>query len=165
MEIDFIMKTVAVILGIVLAFILSLVIGGGLLVLIAYGAGWLANYFMGFEPFQATVLGLAGVFTFVMLTERVFKGLDLMSYKSNSIDDEYDEYDEDDWFDEDEDNDEFDADIIEDQEVLDKLYPGIPRWRRPTKTVDFSNTQPDDRCPCGSGRKYKNCHGSKSKKK
>lgn len=27
------------------------------------------------------------------------------------------------------------------------------------KQIVFWNTQPDDRCPCGSGRKYKNCCG------
>jgi transposase-like protein len=39
----------------------------------------------------------------------------------------------------------------------------IYKWRRPSKNLDFSNAKPDARCPCGIGRKYKNCHGSKQK--
>jgi uncharacterized protein YecA (UPF0149 family) len=66
------------------------------------------------------------------------------------VDEEEDEFDfEDDYFDEDE---------KEDEPVI---YSGIPRGRQPLKTPDFSNVKPDDRCPCGSGRKYKNCHGRK----
>ncbi len=40
----------------------------------------------------------------------------------------------------------------------------LPR-RRGSRRLDFSTTQPDDRCPCGSGRKYKNCHGRASRVK
>ncbi|MGO2199950.1 SEC-C metal-binding domain-containing protein [Lactococcus laudensis] len=28
-----------------------------------------------------------------------------------------------------------------------------------TSGLDFSNVKRNDPCPCGSGKKYKNCHG------
>jgi uncharacterized protein YecA (UPF0149 family) len=61
------------------------------------------------------------------------------------------------------DDDDVDEEDYEDEDVDEEpvIYPSIPRWRQPLKTPDFSNTRPDDRCPCGSGRKYKNCHGAK----
>jgi cytochrome b subunit of formate dehydrogenase len=39
----------------------------------------------------------------------------------------------------------------------------IPKWRQPIRRASdgMPIVNPDDRCPCGSGRKYKNCHGKK----
>ena len=54
-----------------------------------------------------------------------------------------------------------DDEIAENMEAINNRYAGIPCWRRSTRNLDFSKEKPDDRCPCGSGRKYKNCHGSK----
>jgi hypothetical protein len=149
------MKTIVTFLGIVLGAVLVLAIGGGALALLAYGIGWVINLVMGLESFQATALGLAGIYVFIILAERVINALTPLAPGDFDDDDEFDgEYDE-----------EFeDDDIAEDMEELNKLYAGIPRWRRPTKNLDFSKAKPDDRCPCGSGRKYKNCHGSKQTK-
>jgi uncharacterized protein YecA (UPF0149 family) len=66
-------------------------------------------------------------------------------------------------YDFDDDDEMDDDDIVKNEDALNKLYAGIPRWRRPNKNLDFSNVKPDDLCPCGSGRKYKNCHGVKQK--
>lgn len=97
---------------------------------------------MHLEPFQATVIGLAGMFAFGILAKHIWDAI--MSTARNM--DEFEEYDED-YEDEEDDDDEL------------PFHPGVPRWRQPLKPVDFSDTKPDDRCPCGSGRKYKNCHG------
>ena len=59
---------------------------------------------------------------------------------------------------EEEENNENDDDFEVEPPVI-VFNPRVPRWRQPLKNPDFSNTKPDDRCPCGSGRKYKNCHG------
>jgi hypothetical protein len=141
------MKTILVILLFVLAVFAALAIGGGVVVLLAYGVGWLLNFVMHFDPFQATLISLAGVLVFGILAERIWTAItSYPPFSSDYDDDEYDyEYD-----DEEEDDD--------DESVI---YPGIPRWRQPLKNIDFSKAGPDDRCPCGSGRKYKNCHGSK----
>jgi preprotein translocase subunit SecA len=97
------------------------------------------------EPFQATVLSLAGIIGAGFLATRLLSNI--MSIPSRLMDTD-DDYDEDDY---------------DDDEYVDTAHssPGIPRWRQPLKSVDFSKVGPDDRCPCGSGRKYKNCHGSK----
>lgn len=152
------MKTIGTFLGIILAAALVVAIGGGLLALLAYGVGWVLNLVMGLDAFQATALSLAGIYVFIILADRAINALRPLpkyDFDDEEFDDEYDdEYDEE--FDDDE--------IAEDMEEFDNLYAGIPRWRRPTKNLDFSNVKPDDRCPCGSGRKYKNCHGTKQTK-
>ncbi len=129
-----------------------LAVGGGLLVLMAYGVGWVVNLVMGLESFQATALSLAGILVFVILVDRVISNLTPINPYNFEDDEEYEDDEMDDY------------EIVEDEEALNKLYAGIPRWRRPSKNLDFSNAKPEDRCPCGSGRKYKNCHGAKQKK-
>ena len=148
------MKIIVTFLGIVLIAVLVLAIGGGLLVLMAYGVGWAINLVMRLESFQATALSLAGILVFIILVDRVISNLTPINPYNFEDDEEYDE----------DDNEIDDYEIVEDEEALNKLYAGIPRWRRPSKNLDFSNVKPDDRCPCGSGRKYKNCHGVKEKK-
>jgi len=149
------MRTIVTFLGIILIAALVLAIGSSLLVLMAYGIGWVVNQATGLESFQATVLGLAGMFVFIILVDRVVNMLSPISPYNFEDNDEYDEED---------DNEIDDYEIMEDEEALDKLYAGIPRWRRPSRNLDFSNVKLEDRCPCGSGRKYKNCHGAKQKK-
>jgi hypothetical protein len=102
---------------------------------------------------------MAGMFLFGILVERAFASF-LSIPRTLAGNDEFDEDDfedeEDDYFDLEEDSD------LSDKE-MDAIFAGVPRWRRPLKTLDFSNVKPDDRCPCGSGRKFKNCHGKKTK--
>ncbi|MBU4225383.1 MAG: SEC-C domain-containing protein [Chloroflexi bacterium] len=141
------MKTTVTLIVTALVIAVLLAIGGGLLALLAFGVGWVINLVMHLEPFQATVIGLAGMFIFGTLIKHIWDSV--MATARNM--DEFEEYDEDN---EDEENDEDEL----------PFYPGVPRWRQPLKSVDFSDTKPDDRCPCGSGRKYKNCHGVKQAK-
>jgi hypothetical protein len=151
------LKILLTILLFVLGITLALALGGGLLVLLAYGVGWLLNLVMHLDPFQATVLSLAGICVFGFLAERIWQVV--INPPPLSREDEYD--------DEEFDDEEFDYDEDEDEEEEEEepvIYPGVPRWRQPLKSPDFSNTKPDDRCPCGSGRKYKNCHGTKQSK-
>ena len=49
--------------------------GSGLLVLMAYGVGWVINHVMGLESFQETMLSLAGIFVFIILADRVIHAL------------------------------------------------------------------------------------------
>ncbi len=150
------MRIVLVILLFVLGVFAALALGGGLLALLAYGVGWLLNRVIQVEPFQATVLALGAMLAFGILAERTWRVIvspPPFSSESDDYDDEYDDEYDDDYDDED-----------EDDEPPVFVNPSIPRWRQPLKQVDFSNTKPDDRCPCGSGRKYKNCHGVKQSK-
>jgi hypothetical protein len=145
------MKTILVILLFVFGVLAALAIGGGLLVLLAYAVGWLLNFVMHFDPFQITLISLAGVLVFGVLATRIWEAITNFPPLSNRYED-----------DEDEEEDENDFEYDEKDEAV--IYPGIPLWRQPLKKVDFSNVKPDDRCPCGSGRKYKNCHGAKRPK-
>ena len=138
------MKTILMILFYFLAVLAVLAIGSGLLVLLAYGVGLLLSSVTHFDPFQATVIGLAGMFVFVFLLERWWTWIT----SHPPFPGEY--------YEDEDDDDEYDDEL--------PLYPSIPRWRQPLKQVDFSNAKPDDHCPCGSGRKYKNCHGPSQKR-
>ncbi len=158
------MKVIASLFGILLLVLLLLGVGGALVFLLAYGLGWTINLMTHFEPFQATVLGILSLAVAGFLANRIWDmarpapvSMDDDEYDDEYDDDLFDEYDEFDEEDEDEDED-------EDEEEEPNPYPGIPRWRQPLKTLDFSKTKPNDRCPCGSGKLYKNCHGAKHAK-
>ncbi len=156
------MKTILAFIAIVVGVILLVALGGGVLILLSYGVGWLLARFLPFSPFEATALSLAGISIVAWVAVRLIVAFVPEPFNASTGD--LDDEDEDD-FDDDFDVD-FDGDELEDEEPLPEpntaSYPGIPRWRQPIKPVDFSNVKPDDRCPCGSGRKYKNCHGRKA---
>jgi hypothetical protein len=154
---NFIMKTILVIILFVFGVLAALALGSGLLVLLAYAVGWLLNFVMHFDPFQITLLSLAGVLVFGVLATRIWEAITNFPPLSNRYEDDEDE-------DEDEDDEDDEDDFEYDEKDEAVIYPGIPLWRQPLKKVDFSNVRPDDRCPCGSGRKYKNCHGAKRPK-
>jgi hypothetical protein len=143
------MQLIGMILLLVILILVGVTVGGGVLVLVAYGLGWLLNHIMHLDPFQATLLSLAGMLAFGSLATRIFQTIINTMPGSSAADDEEDEDEDDD--------DDFE---VEDVGGVPVIYPSIPRGRQPLKTPDFSNTRPDDRCPCGSGRKYKNCHGA-----
>ena len=142
------MQLIGTILLLVILILIGVTVGGGILVLVAYGLGWLLNL----DPFQATLLSLAGMLAFGFLASRIFQTImDTISPSHVTSEDDEDD-------DEDEGETEFEVEEVDKEPVI---YPSIPRRRQPLKNLDFSNTRPDDRCPCGSGRKYKNCHGAK----
>jgi len=143
-------RMIVTVLGFFLLIVLLMALGGGLLFLVAYGVGWVINLVAHFEPFQTTIVSLAAMFAFGILAVNIWNAITA----SERILDEYDEFDDTEYDDEYDDDDE-----EEDESPL--TYPGIPRWRQPLKSPDFSKAKPDDRCPCGSGRKFKNCHGTK----
>ena len=151
------MKTIGMAIFVMMIVLLGLAIGGTVFTLLAYGVGLVITRFTGLDPLPSTVISMAGMFIFGFLAERTFSSF--MSMPKNLAE----ELEFDDFEDEDEDEFDFDEDSELDGRESDELYKGIPPWRRPLKTLDFSNVKPDDRCPCGSGRKYKNCHGKKPK--
>jgi hypothetical protein len=147
--------------GIVLLLVGSVIIAivGGLLVLLAYGVGLLVNLVMDFEPFHATLLSLVGMIAAGVMVARIVSALLPESLPAPDFEDDLDE--DDDEIPDDEDEEDDDGDVY--------LYqpgarPEVIRVRPPFKPVDFTGVRPDDRCPCGSGRKYKNCHGAPSRK-
>jgi hypothetical protein len=147
------MKAIGTAILILMIVLLALAVGGGLFTLLAYAVGTVVTRFTGLAPLPSTVISMAGMFLFGILVERIFNSFLSLpgSFVGNDeTDDEEDDFD-------------FDDEPELSDEEKNTLFRGIPRWRRPLKTLDFSNVKPDDRCPCGSGRKYKNCHGKKPK--
>ena len=146
------MKLIGLIILIAILILAGIVVGGGVLVLSAFGLGLLLNRVMHLDPFQVTILSLAGMVAFVFLATRIIKSIidfPLKPFTSDQDDDEDDDDDDDDT--------EFEEEDI-------SYIPKKMRLRSAPKTLDFSNTRPESRCPCGSGRMYKNCHGSKNPK-
>jgi hypothetical protein len=133
---------------IILGVIVIVGLGSVLLVLWAYGAGQVVLRILPsntFNAFEATLLNLVGVLIVGLMMVRIVSSATSNPLSAKSLfEDEEDDEDED-----------GEDDLGEDD------LPGIPLWRRPTKTLDFSGVKPNDPCPCGSGRKYKNCHGFK----
>ena len=136
----FIFGLIVIVLGALLAAMLIV----GLAVLAATGLGWLLALFLPFSLFEATLLSL------IALALPIYLAVQFGKVATSSP------LEEDDWEDEDDEWDEEDEE--EDEEI--EYNAAIPRWRQPIKlTSRFAGAKPDDRCPCGSGRKYKNCHG------
>ena len=148
------MKNIGVPILVVLIALLGLAIGGGLFTLLAHGVGMVITRLTGLEPLPATVISMVGMFFFGILVERTFHSV-MSIPRSFSEDDEFDDFEEDDL--------DMDEDMELSEKEMDEIFAGVPRWRRPLKTLDFSDVKPDDRCPCGSGRKFKNCHGKRTK--
>jgi hypothetical protein len=147
------MKSTLGLIGLVLGVLLLIVLGGGLFVLVAYGVGWVLTRFLPFSPFEATLLSLVSLSVAGLMAWRLVTAF----ISSPTVLDEEDladlDFEDEAW-----------EELDEDEEESDEpTYPGVPRWRQPLKKLDFSNVKPDDLCPCGSGRKYKNCHGRKTR--
>ena len=135
---------------------------GGLIVWAASGIGWaLINWLrLPFTPFEATLLSLIAMFATAWTVWRlVVNMVSLPIGSSRSQEQDAGE----DWEDEDEDDEDEYED--EDEQELEQVkpIPSIPKWRQPIRRASdgMPIVDPDDRCPCGSGRKYKNCHGRK----
>jgi hypothetical protein len=158
------MKSILGLIAVALGGLALVVVGGGLLVLLAYGVGWLLTRLLSFTPFEATLLSLIGLSLAWWGIWRVlsaFVSLPSPLGAEDNDDFEEEDFEDEEWEDE--------ALALNEDEADDSpsagsnAYPGIPLWRQPRKMIDFSAAKPDDRCPCGSGRKYKNCHGRKAK--
>ena len=144
-------------IGLVLFFIVVVLLIVGLaitlLVVFAYGLGWLFTRFLPFEIGQATQLALIALIAVACLWRIFSDYAPSASPLSPSTDDDDDEWDEDEL-----DNDDEEAEKEEADEPL-VFVSSIPRWRQPIKPVKFEGASRNGPCPCGSGRKYKNCHG------
>lgn len=128
---------------------------GGLIVWAASGIGGvLINWLrLPFSPFEATLLSLIALFATAWTAWRLVVSIISLPIGTSRVAEE-----DEDW----EDEDEYEDEEYEDEEPEEaKPIPSIPKWRQPIRraTDGLPIVDPDDRCPCGSGRKYKNCHG------
>jgi hypothetical protein len=150
------MKSLLVTLLIIFGVVIIVGLGSVLLVLWAYGAGQVMLRILPsstFSPFEATLLNLVGVLIVGLLVVRIVTSATTSPHSTTPSHDE--DIEDEDW------EDDIELEDEEEDNSESDPYPGIPRWRRPLKKIDFTNVKPNDPCPCGSGRKYKNCHGYK----
>jgi hypothetical protein len=153
------MKPIVFTLLIIFGTIVVIGLGSVLLVLWAYVVGQVLLRILPadtFSAFEATMLNLVGVLIVGMMVIRLVSSaisnpLSSQTLSEDDGDDEYLDYDD-------------DADEEELEDAIEDELQGIPLWRRPLKNNDFTDAKPNDRCPCGSGRKFKNCHGYKRAK-
>ena len=119
----------------------------------ATGLGILLARFLPLSIFEASLLTLISLLALLYVLWRVV-AMFVDAPASSPLDEDDDEWDEDDESDEDEDEE-------DDKASPDKqpFIPSIPRWRQPIKRVEYNKVGRNDPCPCGSGKKYKNCHG------
>ena len=143
---------------IIAAALLLVVVASGLLVWAAAGIGWVLTHWLRlpFTLFETTLLSLIALLAVVWAAVRLVVAI-TAAPTGTGFNEEEDE-EEDDWDEDDEDWDEDDEDIEEPTPI-----PSIPKWRQPLRRASdgLPIVSPDDKCPCGSGRKYKNCHGRK----
>jgi hypothetical protein len=144
------MKPLIVTLLIIFGIIILVGLGSVFLVLWAYGAGQVMLRILPsgtFSPFEATLLNQVGVLIVGMMVLRIVSAATSSPLASKVL----------------RKNDEIGQDLDEGEVVENEAdeFAGIPRWRRPLKKIDFTDVKPNDPCPCGSGRKFQNCHGYK----
>jgi len=138
------MKPLLVTLLIVFGIIIIIGLGSVLLVLWAYGAGQVMLRVLPsgtFTSFEATLLNQVGVLIVGLMVIRILSAATTNPITSKVLGK--------------------DGGNKSVEKGSKDEFPGIPLWRRPLKRLDFSDVKPNDPCPCGSGRKYQNCHGFK----
>jgi len=142
------MKTVLSFLGLILAILIAGSLISGLLVLLAFGLGWLVRLIIPFSPFESTLLCLIALIAVGVLVVSILRApLSLSSPLAEEDEDEGEDDEEDGPY----------LDIDPGQPTV--AYLANNRWRKAAMRDDIPVVDPDARCPCGSGRKYKNCHG------
>lgn len=153
------MKTILGVVGLVVALILVVAVGAAVLVSSATGLGVLLTRFLPLSVFEASLLTLVSLLAILYVVWRVVAAFASTSTSSPFDEDEDDEWDEDDESDEDEEEEEEDDEAPPDKQAF---IPSIPRWRQPIKRVEYDKVGRNDPCPCGSGKKYKYCHGKEN---
>jgi hypothetical protein len=157
------MSRVVGILVIVLIVAVALVLVAavsGLVVWAASGIGWvMINWLrLPYTRFEATVLSLIALVIVTWSAWRLLGTVITLPLESrhDEDEDEYEDEDED-WENEDE------EDYEEEPAPPAQHISSIPKWRQPLRRASdgLPIVDPNDKCPCGSGRKYKNCHGRK----
>jgi len=134
------MSKILIVLFILVAIVLLIAIS----TVVFIGAGYVFSVMLPLTLFQSVLLCIGATFVVAFITAAIVIGNRLLKI----LEFDEDENDEDD-FDEDED---YDEDFDEDEEEED-----LPK--RQYTYVKANKVGRNDPCPCGSGKKYKNCCG------
>jgi hypothetical protein len=123
--------------GVIIIVLLFIIISTAIVI----SLGYLFSLVFKLTLFQSSLLCIGSAFMFVFL---IFTFLTLLYLNKKEDDDYYDDEEyEDDFFDEDENY----------YEEEDKKRDKNPKF------MDLNKVGRNDPCPCGSGKKYKNCCG------
>ena len=139
--------------------LLALALGAFVVVLLAAGVGALLARLFPFSMFESTLLSLIALIGVVVVIWRAVTSILRTPSPGSDEDDEEELIDE--WEDEDYDWEDEDDDWEDDEESSDQpdLRPPLRGWQQPIQRTEFERVGRNEPCPCGSGRKYKNCHG------
>ena len=142
--------------------LLVLAVGAFVVVLLSAGVGALLARLFPFSMFEATLLSLIALIGVVFAIGRTITTI--LRTPSRDSDEEDEEELVDEWEDEDydwEDEEEDDWNAERDEEFSDRpdLRPPLTSWQQPVKRAEFEGVGRNEPCPCGSGKKFKNCHG------
>ncbi|MEW6367018.1 MAG: SEC-C metal-binding domain-containing protein [Acidobacteriota bacterium] len=159
-------RTIFVIILLAVAALFAIALLTGIIVLLAVGVGWvLVNpLHLPFSMLQGTVLALVAMCLVAWIAMRLAFELpatrrwrELERALEEEREEEADEPDE-------HEEDESEADIVGDEREPPRRARHVGdmyAWEPPVPRAEeeVPETDPNQRCPCGSGRKYKNCHG------
>ncbi len=114
------------------------------------GMGWLLSRILPLSLFEASVIAILSGLGLAYVIGQIVSIPTGPTYDEDWEDEQ--DWDEEDW-DEEWEEDEYDEPI------------SFPQWRKRGGEVQNSTDGPvvgrNDPCPCGSGKKYKHCHGRK----
>jgi hypothetical protein len=135
------MKAILVTIGLAIVILLAIAVGAALIVLMAAGLGLLLSRFLPLSAYEASFMSLIALITLLAAVWQILRTPAITV-----------PVDEEDWEDE---------EMTEEDEPPSRpaFISSIPRWRQPLKRTGYESIGRNDPCPCGSGKKYKNCHG------
>jgi hypothetical protein len=138
------MRTVFTTLLRLILILLAVAVAIFLLSLGFVGMGWLLSRILPLSLFEASVIALLSGLGLAYVIGQIIS----IPIKPTYYDEDWE--DEEDWDEEDWEEDEYEEPI------------SFPQWRRRgDRSADVPVVGRNDPCPCGSGKKYKYCHGRK----
>jgi len=152
-------RTILVTVALVLAVLLAAALLIFLVTLAFLGLGTLFSHFFELTLFEATMLTLLGTVA-LMLLVHLIRTLFFSATDEGCEEWDEDEEEEGDWYDEDWDEDDWEEDWDEeDQSTGISFLRGLSTRRTEQEEDIFAGVGRNDPCPCGSGKKFKYCHG------
>ncbi len=137
------MKTIITILLVGILILLAAAVAIFLFSLGFAGIGWLLSQILPLSPFEAGIIAVLSGLGLIYIISQIVTARPTYEYEDEWEDEDWEE-DWDEWEDED--------------EEYEKPIP-FPKWRPQREEVPVVGR--NDPCPCGSGKKYKYCHGKK----
>jgi hypothetical protein len=140
------MRTTASTLKIILAVILAAALASVVFVLLAYGMGWLLSLVLPLSTFEASLLSLIAMMGLLVSGVGLVRSIAAITQREPMGYEEPSDWDP-------------DEDLIWDEDLDHEIDDILSRKSRTASSDRRNRSGPDDPCPCGSGRRYRDCHG------